>query len=335
MLNQAAVSPFTFADPHIRAVDIRRDLDAVADLIEECFASTMDEDGYAYLRQLRKSAQDARMLEFLTNYIDDLWAPIQGVVWEEQGRIIGNLTLLPFQKKRKPIYLIANVAVVEEQRNRGIGRLLTQSALGYAENRGASAAWLQVRDDNPGAIHLYQSLGFVEKVRRTAWHGMPDDVLPQVEDGYTVSACSAADWDIQYRMLNRIYHPEVTWNLPVNLEKLRPSLLSQFARLIGGETRRDWALRFERQFLGAISWEAAKTWTDNLWVACDAANQDLVLRNLLPQVLNSVQSKRPQSINYPAGQAEKTFQQAGFHKHVTLLWMEVQLKKGEPLSLSV
>lgn len=335
MLHQVVSAPPIFSDPHIRPVDIRRDLDYVADLIEICFASTMDEDGFSYLSQVRKSARDARMLEFLTSYVDDLWAPIQGLVWEEDGRIIGNLTLLPYQKNHQPIFLIANVAVREDHRNRGIGRMLTQSALTYVQSRGAAAAWLQVRDDNPGAIHLYQSLGFVEKVRRTAWHASTTKAVPILEEGYTVSSCAASDWDIQHRMLNRIYHREVVWNLPVSLEKLKPSLLSQFARLISGESRQDWALRYNRQFIGSITWEAAKTWTDNIWVACDAANQDLVLRNLLPQALYSVHSNRPQSVNYPAGQAEKTFVEAGFHKHVTLIWMEAQTKKGDSLSLSV
>lgn len=335
MLNQVSLAPSKYADPHIRPVDIRHDLDLVADLIEVCFASTMDEDGFAYLSQVRKSARDARMLEFLTSYVDDLWVPIQGLVWEEDGKIIGNLTLLPFQKNRQPIFLIANVAVLEEHRKRGIGKMLTQSALTYIQGQGAASAWLQVRDDNPGAIHLYQSLGFIEKSKRTAWHADTTKTIPTVEEGYSVSPCSSADWDVQYRMLNRIYHREVIWNLPVSLEKLKPSFLSQFARLISGENRQDWALRYNRQFIGSITWEAAKTWTDNLWVACDAANQDLVLRNLLPQVLYTVHSDRPQSVNYPAGQAEKTFTDAGFHKHVTLIWMEAQLKKGDSLSLSI
>jgi ribosomal protein S18 acetylase RimI-like enzyme len=300
----------------------------VANLIEAVFAGTMDEDGRAYLSQMRKSASDARMLAFLTAYVDDLSMPIQGLVWEEDRKIIGNLTLIPLQKDRRTIFLIANVAVAEPHRGRGIGKELTRSALAYIESRKAPSAWLQVRDDNPTAIHLYESLGFIEKSRRTTWHATTTKDIFMPEPGYSITSCYPSDWDSQYRMLYRAYHKDVAWNLPVNLEKLRPSILTQFTRLINGDRMQDWALRKDNQFIGSLSWESARTWADNLWVATDASNQDLVIRQLLAHARAVVRSPRPQSVNYPAGQAEESFFRAGYHKHITLIWMEAKLEKA-------
>lgn len=318
------------SDPHIRPVDVRRDLDEVANLIESVFAGTMDEDGRAYLRQMRKSAQDARMLAFLTAYVDDLSMPIQGLVWEEDQKIIGNLTLIPLQKDRRTVFLVANVAVAEEYRGRGIGKELTRSALAYIAFRKAPSAWLQVRDDNPTAIHLYESLGFVEKSRRTTWHASTTNDRFKPAPGFSITSCYPSDWDSQYRMLYRAYHKDVVWNLPVNLEKLKPSILTQFSRLINGDWMKDWALRKDNQFIGAVSWESARTWADNLWVATDAANQDLVIGQLLAHARSAIHSSRPQAVNYPSGQAESAFLQAGFHKHITLIWMEAKLEKSLP-----
>ena len=36
-----------------------------------------------------------------------------------------------------------------------------------------AAVWLQVRDDNPSAIHIYETHGFKERMRRTNWYSGP------------------------------------------------------------------------------------------------------------------------------------------------------------------
>lgn len=314
-----------FDDSHIRIMDVRYDLEEVANLIETCFSSTMDEDGYAYLRQMRKSAQDARMLQWVTTYLEDYLMPISGLVWVEDQKIIGNLTLIPMEKDQKKIFLIANVSVLPEFRGRGISKILTNAALRYIINQGVSSAWLQVRDDNPIAYRLYQETGFIVRASRTTWHGNTHKKVCIPESGFSITPTYPSDWETQYRMLLRAYNREVTWNLPVNLTALKPTWMNQISKILYGEKIRGYALRSGNEFLGSITWETARTWADNLWPACDVANQDLILRNLLPYILATVRSSRPQAVNYPAGQAEETFENAGFHKHVTLVWMEARL----------
>ena len=43
--------------PHVRALNVLRDLSTVADLIELCFAPTMDNDGQRYLSDMRRALQ--------------------------------------------------------------------------------------------------------------------------------------------------------------------------------------------------------------------------------------------------------------------------------------
>ena len=54
----------------------------VADLIELCFASTMDPDGEQYLRQMRSAARDASFLRWAPAAAERLGAPLSGYIWE-------------------------------------------------------------------------------------------------------------------------------------------------------------------------------------------------------------------------------------------------------------
>ena len=56
---------------------------------------------------------------------------------------------------------ITNIAVAEQHRGHGYGRLLTESLLAYLSNLGAAYATLEVRRSNSRAQTLYGSLGFV------------------------------------------------------------------------------------------------------------------------------------------------------------------------------
>src|SRR5215208_4430886 len=164
--------------PHLRPLNVLRDLSAVADLIELCFSSTMDNDGQRYLSDMRRASRDDSFLNWAARMSESASLPLMGFVWEQDGRIVGNSSLIPFRDHGKRIYLIANVATHPDYRRRGIGKALTERVMQQARARNASAIWLHVRDDNPGAIQLYESLGFQEIARRTNWHAVPDRFLP-------------------------------------------------------------------------------------------------------------------------------------------------------------
>src|SRR5512132_1228812 len=160
--------------PYIRPLNVLRDLSTVADLIEVCFSPTMDNDGQRYLSDMRRASHDDSFLRWASRMSETASLPLMGYVWEQDGRIIGNASLIPFRDRGKRIFLIANVATHPEYRRHGIGRALTERVMKQARDRRASAVWLHVRDDNPGAIQLYQDLGFREVARRTTWQASPD-----------------------------------------------------------------------------------------------------------------------------------------------------------------
>src|SRR5512147_2785560 len=160
--------------PQVRSLNILRDLPTIADLIELCFSPTMDQDGQRYLSDMRRAGHDDKFLRWANHMAETTSLPLTGYVWEEDNKIIGNASLIPFRDQGKRIYLIANVATHPDHRRRGIGRALTERVMKQARDKRASAIWLHVRDDNPGAIKLYQELGFREMARRTTWQAALD-----------------------------------------------------------------------------------------------------------------------------------------------------------------
>lgn len=70
---------------------------------------------------------------------------------------------------------ILNLAVAVPARRRGIGRVLTERALAELAQAGARAAYLEVRESNAAARHLYGRLGFREVGRRVAYYRRPNE----------------------------------------------------------------------------------------------------------------------------------------------------------------
>ena len=66
---------------------------------------------------------------------------------------------------------IQTIAVVEDARRHGLGRVLMLRLIDVARERGASELFLEVRADNPGAKSLYVSLGFEEIAVRPGYYG--------------------------------------------------------------------------------------------------------------------------------------------------------------------
>ena len=117
----------------IRPLNTRKDLLPVADLIEVCFGSQLDPDGISYLKQIRRAAKDPGQIRWTHAAGEYVSYPLNGYIFEIDGVIVGNLSLIPFYWKRQWIYLIANVAVHPDFRRRGIARELTQKALDHLQ----------------------------------------------------------------------------------------------------------------------------------------------------------------------------------------------------------
>ena len=157
------------SEKNLRPFDVRRDSSAVADLVELCFADTLDADGRRYLHHMRTTGNTAGILRWTRLTTGLSGTPLAGYVWEQDGEIVGNASLIPYFVRGKRTYLIANVAVHPDFRRRGIARKLTRRLVKGLRAREAIQVWLHVRHDNIAAFDLYRSEGFIERTRRTTW----------------------------------------------------------------------------------------------------------------------------------------------------------------------
>ncbi len=95
-------------------------------------------------------------------------------VAEEAGRICGYVVLWVMP----PEAYIANIAVDEGFRGRGIGSMLLEKAVDVAKEEGATYLVLEVRASNHAAQALYRKHGFeVVGVRRGMYHDGEDGLI--------------------------------------------------------------------------------------------------------------------------------------------------------------
>ena len=83
---------------------------------------------------------------------------------------------------------VTNIAVRQDCRGRGLGRMITYALMQYASNLGAEYLTLEVRQSNVKAQNLYNSLGFVKvNVRKRYYEDTGEDAWLMVCDKLPVA----------------------------------------------------------------------------------------------------------------------------------------------------
>ncbi len=310
--------------PHsgpIRPLNILRDLPQVADLIELCFSSTMDDDGQSYVQQMRRASRDNSFLKWAGQVMDSASLPLSGFVYEENGKIVGNASIVYQTYKGKKLALIANVATHPDYRRRGIGHDLTERAMQQARQKNASELWLHVREDNPTAIKIYTDLGFVERARRTTYESTSQPLLTLTTSGATISNLNPRDWPLQHEWLLRAHPNELSWYYHWNWEMLSPDLWRWLYRLFTEYEVRQWAATQNGKFLAAVTLTSSIRAANMLWVATAPQGDEAGLRSVLEAARHDLAYYRKLVVEHPAGEMAEAIQSAGFRPTRTLIWM--------------
>jgi ribosomal protein S18 acetylase RimI-like enzyme len=308
---------------HIRPIHLRKDLNEVADLVDACFADHMDAEGRAYLQNIRRLGKEGNSYYLDATSPETSPVPFHGYVWVENGKIIGNITLIYLRKKEKNIYFIANVAVDSQYRGRGIARQMTERAIQHVREHGGKSIILQVREDNPVAIHLYESLGFYEITRRTNWGFDHRPQNPTQElNAIKVKPRKEESWNQEKKWLEEIYPEKVTWFLPFQLSKHEPGVLNWLSRWLNTESIQFWEAKEGERLLGLASLEVINPFQDYLWLATSPAYEGIAIPALISFIARRVCHPNKIMINYPAYRAVAAFQAVGMKELNTLIWME-------------
>jgi GNAT superfamily N-acetyltransferase len=313
------------AHPNLRPLNVLRDLSAVADLIEICFSSTMDNDGRQYLQDMRKVGKDNSFTRWANHAIETTSLPLSGYIWEENGRIVGNASLIPFKHKKKRVYLIANVAVHPDYRRRGIALALMERSMNHVREKRVGDAWLHVRDDNPGAIDLYRQLGFVERARRTSWQARTDPHIPTPPPNISITGRRPADWQTQLDWLSRLYPEFLAWHRDWSFKSLRPGFWNWLHLFLMDINIRQWAAFEKGKMEAALSWIPYGR-GESLFAAAGEGTDPNALTALLFQAkreLNHTYSSI--ALEFPAGRFDDAIRAAEFKPVRTLIWMQATL----------
>lgn len=313
----------------IRDFDVRTDLLSVSDLVELCFADRLSPDGEALLRKMRSSAHNKRFRDWAYLMAGRVSMPFTGFVWEEDGEIIGNLSLVPYRVEGKHYYMIANVAVHPDFQRKGIARSLVKRALDFLIPRKLDGIWLQVDEGNQGAVDLYYHQGFQEVSRRTTWMLDPKDVPGEFRDwqvpGFRVVSHRQKHWRLQRFWLEKNYPPEVRWHLPLQPQYFRSGLIGGFSRMTLVEPRiKQWSVIAGKELIGVVSWQSSNSHADWIWLATTPETEGVLLDTFLPVWLAEPGRKRPLRLNFPARKTNLALEAHWFKPDRTLIWMRYQ-----------
>ena len=256
----------------VRPVQLRRDLAEIADLIEFCFAPTLDASGRSAINEMRLLSRSGPIVWALGRLSTAVPGVMNGFVWVEHGRLVGNVSVTPAGYGNG--WIIANVAVHPDYRRRGIARQLMHAALDLVARRGAFAI-LQVDADNDGARALYAGLGFAEQRTFTRWRRathfrLRDDQSPPLP----LRPVTRAETGALLTLAERVRPDErggIGWLRPTDRSQLRPARWPAFRRLVSGRSVATWGVTAQDGTL-----EAALRFETRL--GCSATLFDLLVR---------------------------------------------------------
>jgi ribosomal protein S18 acetylase RimI-like enzyme len=246
----------------LRPLDPHKDLNQVADLIEEAFTGELEPGGIAALRDLRMLSRMGPLVGLMARsdpYLEDV---LGGFVWVEDDRVVGNVTIQRLDAYGSR-WQIANVAVTKAFQGRGIGRALVEAALERIAERRGSWAVLQVRSDNVVAKGLYQRLGF---------ESLTEDVLLQLDrlPPGTLHADTPAglrlyrhdEWQARYTLESACRSELAQWWRPVRshdfMQLAENRLGEKVWEALGRNRVRRWAVQGEHGLAAWLSIDARR-----------------------------------------------------------------------------
>jgi ribosomal protein S18 acetylase RimI-like enzyme len=307
----------------MRPLNMMRDLPSIADLIELCFSSTLDPEGRSYIDQMRRNGRDTSFLSWAPRVIDTVSLPLSGFVWESNGHVVGNVSLIPFVKNGRKVFLIANVATHPEYRRQGIARQLTTAALARAREKHAQSIWLHVRDDNPGAIKLYRELGFVERSRRTNWYASSGTTpLGNLRSNIQIAPRAARDWQLQSAWLARAYPANLDWYQAQRWNLFRPGIISSLYRFVADINITQWSAQRAGKLLGVLAGQRGYGHAGHVWAAFPENADSEAITGLLLHGRRLLSHSNSLSLEYPTGPLDEAIRAAGLIPQRTLAWME-------------
>ncbi len=303
----------------LRPVNLARDAMAVARLLTLVFSTSLDAEGRRALEMIAQSGG-------LIRRISRLGGVSPGFVWESEGAIVGNISIMSSAVPGR--YLIANVAVHPEYRRQQIGRQLTDAALRHLQAHGARSALLQVEVENTWARHLYQTLGFEVVGDTTLWQASARALrqLP-APTHYAIRPLHRHEADLAYEIDVQCMPADLMWPDPTAVNLYEGGWLRWLDNFLNGRQSETWAVpdQMDRPLAVGSIWSE---WGQphRLTVRVPATWQATLTQPLLAKLLRRLDylRQRPVIIEHPSDDATMNglLPEAGFRPRRILTTMK-------------
>lgn len=230
--------PATRPGDGLRPVDLSRDLSQVIELLKMAFGESLDGDGFQYFGD-----GTGPMNEILYRFNPVTSRLSNGFVWQADGRIVGNVTLLT--TKAWDRYLVANVAVHPSYRRRGIARGLMQAVMEAIRKQGGRTILLQVVKDNQPALDLYRSLGYVSIGNMASWSATRSRVrqihIDSDEQAHTrIDPLPGRLWREAFELDTAHVYRDLNWPEPLSPDAYRRTWWQRFMDFTNGRQVETW-----------------------------------------------------------------------------------------------
>ncbi len=306
----------------LRPVQPRRDIGQIGELIESAFAGQLDATGLRMVRDMRSLGKAGWLGWLLARLLLPPFANPLGYVWEEDGQLVGNASLLRVDNYPER-WVLANVAVHADYRRRGIARRLVQSTLELARKVGARKVVLQVRSGQAGARRLYEEQGFHTFGTRRSWIRPPHLAKPGVPKGHPIHLRDADDWHAQWALAKRVHPEGLIWPYPLTDGIFRPR---RKRASFGARPRPHWVWIEDGRLKASLSaryLSQRSYWRLVLIVAPEAHGH--VEGPMLATCLASLPRLQGAVLDYPDGIAIDPIGDLGFQSKESFTWMGIDL----------
>jgi GNAT superfamily N-acetyltransferase len=318
-----------------RRTSFPRDVPQIAELVELCFTGTLDYASRQVLRNVRWIAQRGEVVWKLSLLLGGVnreeW--VHGSVWEDAGRLVGNLTLT-LRKPEAGAWLISNVAVHPDFRRRGYARGLVRHALGEIRLRGGMKAYLQVDADNETAVRMYHELGFEEIGRRITWFRSskpePSGGSAPVRDPlYRVAPRRSSQWRDEYALWKEITPAGFTWNAPLSESAFRPSATRWLEQTMLGEMETHFLASRDGRMEAALLVFGRFSGCEGFLIQRDGTG-GTVEQALLEEAWKRMSSGWNCLLETVPESSATILEKLGFQKRRMFIWMRYTIEGGGP-----
>ena len=123
-----------------------------------------------------------RLARFISEQVYDLYATRQmRLIIDVEGVAIGSVDIFDFEPLHRR-FGIGILIYADEHRRRGYARRVIDMVKEYARNTlDLKQIWVNIDEDNPASIALFESCGFVLSARRKEWINRAGTFIDELE----------------------------------------------------------------------------------------------------------------------------------------------------------